>query len=136
MLRKWNFAVILSEKWVFKNKFSTSLHYSFWRNGQENFSIIMNYEWFSFRLPHYHCRKITFKLLFSWLHHVGSSHQYQHSIIGKKINMVSSHNLTTSAQVILPVFAIFAKMLIFFIFHVTLSVLKRRKWNFTIVLSL
>ena len=133
MWRKWNFAVLLSDKWVVKKNFSTSLN-SFWKNGQENFSIILNCEWFSLKSPHYNCRKITFKLLFSWLLHDGS---HQHSIIGKKINIVSSHNLTTLTQVILPVFAIFGKKAnFFFIFHVTLSVLKRRKWNFTVILTL
>ena len=125
MLRKWKFAVILSDKWEARNKFSTSLHYSFWRNGQDNFSTILNCEWFSLKLPHYHCRKITFKLRFSWLLHDGSSHE--HSIIGKKINMVSSYNLTASTSY-------FACC--FFIFHVTLSVLKRRKWNLKLYILL
>ena len=82
MLTKWNFAVILSDKWVVKNKFLTSLHYSFWRSGQENFSIIRNCGWFSTKLRHYQCPKLTFKLRFSWLLLHGLSQQ--HSIIGKK----------------------------------------------------
>ena len=34
------------------------------------------------------------------------------------------------------VFAIFRKFLIFFVFHITLSVLILRKWNFEVILSL
>ena len=82
LLRKWNFAVILSDNRVVKNKFSTSLHHSFWRNRQGSFSIILNCEWFSSKWPRYQCPKSTFKLLLSWLPENGSSHQ--HCIIGKK----------------------------------------------------
>ena len=94
------------------DKFSKSLHYFFWRNGEGNFSIILKCEWLYSKSPHYQCPKITFKLLFSWLLHDGSSHQ--HPIIGKKINMVSWHNLTTSTKVISPVFAIIGIFLLFF----------------------
>ena len=42
-------------------------------------------------------------------------HRTNTPLLEKKINMVSSHNLMTSTQVILPVFAIFGKMQIFYI---------------------
>ena len=130
MLGKWNFAVILSDKWVVENKFSTLLHYSFWRNGQGNSSIILNCEWLS-KSPHYQRPKVTFKLFLADFFMT-----VQHSIIGKRINRVSWHKLMTSTQVISPFFVIFGKMLFFFVFHVTLSFLKRRKWNLTVILTL
>ena len=110
------------------------MHYSFWQNGQENSSIILNCEWFSAKSPHCQCPKITFKLLFSWLLHDGSSHQ--HSIIETKINMMPCHNLATSAQVISPVLPFCYFFIYIYIFHVTLSVWNRRKCKFMVILTL
>ena len=91
ILRKWNFAVILSDKWEVKNKVLILLHYSFWRRGSifQKFWIVSVF--FS-KSHHCQCPKITFKLLFSILLHNGSSHQ--HSIIGKKLNEIWCHNIT------------------------------------------
>ena len=85
---KWNVAVILSEKWVVKNKVLL-LHYCYWRNGQGHFLIILDFEWFFSKSPHCLCLKINFKLCLSRLLQSGSAHQY--SIVGKKINIVSGH---------------------------------------------
>ena len=57
ILGKLNFAVILSERWVAKNKVSL-LHYSYWRNRQGHFFIILNFEWFFSKSPHCLCLKI------------------------------------------------------------------------------
>ena len=46
MLRKLNFAVILSDKWVVKNKVKILLRYFIWRNQQGHISIILNCEFF------------------------------------------------------------------------------------------
>ena len=84
MLRKRNFAVVLSNKWLVKNKVSTLLHYYFWRNS----------EWLFSKSPHCQCLKIKFETHFTRLFHNGLSQQ--HSNIRKKLNMVSWHNLLTS----------------------------------------
>lgn len=46
MLRKLSFAVILSDKWVVKNKVKILLHYFILRNQQGHISIILNCEFF------------------------------------------------------------------------------------------
>ena len=109
MFRKWKFAVILSDKWVVTNKVSTLLHYSFWRNRQGHFSIILNSEWFYSKSPHCQCLEISFKLLFSWLLHNSFITPTLHSW-GKKWNMVSWHNLMTSTLFI-KLFSLFLPFL-------------------------
>ena len=115
---------------------STLLHYSFWRNGHGHFSRILNCDWFFSKSPHCQCPKITFELLFSWFLHSGSSHQL-HYWKKTKSNMVSWNNLMTSAlfKSYLAYFCHLGKFLIFFVFHVTLSVLMLMKWNFTVIWS-
>ena len=105
------------------------MYYSFWRNELVHFFIILNCEWFFLKSPHCLCLKIKFN-------YSGSSHQC--SIIGKKVNIMLQHHLMMSTlfkKVIEPVFAIFVKFLIFFVFHVTLSVLLLKKWNFAVILT-
>ena len=130
MSGKWNVAVILSEKWVVKNKVLL-LHYCYWRNGQGHFFIILNFEWFFSKSPHCLCLKINFKLCLSRLLQSGSSHQF--SIIGKKINIVSWH-IWWRQHLFSLFFSIFGKFPVFFVFHVTLSVLMLKKWNFAVIL--
>ena len=123
-----NFAVTLSDKWVVKNKVSL-LHYSYWRDGQRRFFIILNFESFFSKSPHCLCLKINFKLRFSRLVHSGSSHQY--SIILKKMWW---HNLMTST-LFYKLFSLFFPLLgsfYFFVFHITLSVLMLKKGKFVI----
>ena len=136
MLRKRNFAVILSNKWLVKNKVSTLLHYYFWRNRHRHFYIILNYEWLFSKSPHCLCLKIKFKPHFTRLFHSGLSQQY--SIIRNKLNMVSWHNLLTSTlfKSCLDCFGCFEIFLMFLVFHVTLSVLMLQKWNFAVILSI
>ena len=135
-LRKRNFAVLSSNKRVVKNKVSMLLHYYFWRNRQGHFYIILNCEWLFSKSPHCQCLKIKFKPHFSWLFHSGLSQQ--HSIIRKKLNMVSWHNLLTSTlfKSCLDCFGCFEIFLMFLVFHVTLSVLMLKKWNFAVILSI
>ena len=136
MIRKLNFAVILSNKWLVKNKVSTLLHYYFWRNRQRHFFIILNCEWLFSKSPHCQCLKIKFKPHFSWLFHSGLSQQ--HFIIRKKLNMVSWHNFLASTlfKSCLDCFASFEIFLIFLVFHVTLWVLILKKWNFAVISSI
>ena len=128
ILKKWKFPIILSAKWVVKNKVSKLLHYSFSIRVQGHFSRILNCEWLFWNLTHCHCPKISFKLLFSWLLHNGSSHQ--HSIIGKKLNIVSWH--IWWRQHFLFCFSHFWEISNFF----CLPVLMLKKWNFKVTLSL
>ena len=136
MLRKLSFAVILSDKWVVQNKVSTLLHYSFWRNRQEHFFILLTSEWFFSKLPHCQCLKINFKLRFSQLLCSGSSQQP--SIIGKKINIVSWHYLMSSAffKSYLACFCHFWEIFNLFVFLIALSNLMLKKWNLAVILSL
>ena len=81
---KWNFAIMLSDKWVVLNKkVSTLLYYSFWGNESKHFFIVLTSEWFFSKLLHCKCVKINFKLCFSQLLHSSSSQQP--SITGKKL---------------------------------------------------
>ena len=83
------------------------------------------------------CPKITFKLLFGWLLHNGSSHQ--HSIIGKKIklNMVSWHNLMTST-LFSKLFSLlsFLGNSYFFCLPCNFISFNVKEWNFAVILSL
>ena len=88
-VKEMEFAVILSDKWVIKNKVSTLLHYSFWRNGQGQLSIILNCKWFFSKSSHCQCLKITFKLL-SWLSSAMVHHTNTPLLEKIKLNMVSS----------------------------------------------
>ena len=110
-------------------KVLTWLHYSFWRNGQEHFFIVLTSECFFSKSPHCQCLKINFKLRFSQLLHSGSSQQP--SIIGKKINMVSWRYLMTSAlfKSYLACFCHFGEVSNLFVFLITLSVLMLKKRN-------
>ena len=123
-------------KWVVKKKVSALLHYYFWRNREGYFFIILNCEWLFSKLPHCQCLKIKFKPHFSWLFHSGLSQH--HSIIRKKLNIVSWHNLLTSTlfKSCLDCLASFEIFLIFLVLHVTLSVLMLKKWNFSVILSI